>query len=125
MVMAALQQCLRFLEGSKFSCELCPSPSGQKSTCFSTELPSFFLGREWRQPVAHVALGGGKLLGSTVPVHLSSEPSRRSVWVLVSPHKLALQHIPICSVVFECSVLSKIVLKVCMIDGISAKKIIK
>lgn len=102
--------------------ELCPSPSGQKSTHFSTELPSYFLGREWRQHVAHIAPGGDKLLGSTVPVYLCSGPSRRTVWVFVSPHKTALEHIPIHSVVFKCSVQSKIVLKVCMIDGISVKK---
>ena len=41
--------------------------------------------------------------------------------MFVSPHKLALEHIPTCSVILKCSVLSERALKHCMINGNTAK----
>lgn len=101
------------------SSKLCPSPPGQEPTHFSTELLSCFLEREWRQHIAHAALGGGKLLGSPVPVYLSSGPSRRTLGLCVTSQASlrAYSH----GVVLKCSVLSERALKHCMINGTPAK----
>lgn len=108
--------------GKHGSPELCPAPSGQEPKHFSIKLFSYFLGREWRQCIAQTFLRGSKLLGSPVPVYLSSGPSRRTLWMFVSPHKQFLECVLPSSVVLKCCVLPERALKHCMINGNPAKK---
>jgi len=80
-IMAALHQCLWFLEGSTVlppnSARLPQDRSRHISTWSCS--PASWRGRGGSVFIAHAALGGGELLGSPVPVYISSGPSRRTL----------------------------------------------